>query len=114
MSMQDRAFRNPKIKFIGNAEVAEVLGSGEGTTQRVNGARLRDTRTGAIAEHPIDGIFVAIGHQPNTAFLKGQLPMDSRGYLCIDAGTARTCIPGVFAAGDVADPTYRQAVTAAG
>jgi thioredoxin reductase (NADPH) len=112
--MQDRAFANAKIRFIWNAEVAEVLGSGDGTTRRVNGVRLLDTQTGAKTEHAIDGIFVAIGHQPNTAFLKGQLPMDARGYLDIEPGTARTCIPGVFAAGDVADPVYRQAVTAAG
>ena len=112
--MQERALSNPKISFIWNAEVAEVLGGGEGMTRRVSGVRLMDTRTGALSEHAIDGLFIAIGHQPNTAFLAGQLPMDSRGYLDVEPGTARTPIAGVFAAGDVADPVYRQAVTAAG
>ncbi len=111
--MQDRAVRNPRIKFVWNAEVAEVLGE-DGPPPKVAGARLRDTRTGALTEHPIDGIFVAIGHQPNTGFLKGQLPMDPRGYLIVEPGSTRTPVPGVFAAGDVADPSYRQAVTAAG
>ena len=76
--------------------------------------RLRDTHSGALSERAIDGLFVAIGHRPNTDFLRDKLPMDGRGYLLTEPGTARTRIPGVFAAGDVADPTYRQAVTAAG
>ena len=110
--MQERAFKNPKIRFIWDSEVAEVVGSEN--PHKISGVKLRNVRSGAITEHPIDGLFVAIGHQPNTAFLKGQLPMDERGYLEVEAGTARTRIPGVFAAGDVADPVYRQAVTAAG
>ena len=109
--MQDRAFANPKIKFIWNSEVIEILGT-EG--RKVRGVKLRDVKTGAVAEHPIDGVFVAIGHQPNTAFLAGQLPMDERGYLTVEPGSSRTAVPGVFAAGDVADAVYRQAVTAAG
>jgi len=109
--MQERAHKNPKIKFIWNSEVAEVLGTEQ---QKVRGVKLRDLQSGAITEHAIDGLFIAIGHQPNTEFLKGQLPMDERGYLEIVPGTARTAIPGVFAAGDVADSVYRQAVTAAG
>jgi thioredoxin reductase (NADPH) len=109
--MQERARANPKIRFIWDSEVVEILGVEQ---QRVSGARLRNVRTGAVTEHPIDGVFVAIGHQPNTAFLRGQLPMDERGYVIVEPGTARTRIPGVFAAGDVADPVYRQAVTAAG
>ena len=109
--MQDRARANSKIRFIWDSEIVEVLGVEQ---QMVQGARLRNLRTGATSEHAIDGIFVAIGHQPNTAFLKGQLPMDARGYLEVTPGTARTPIAGVFAAGDVADPVYRQAVTAAG
>jgi len=75
---------------------------------------MRNLKSDARTDHPIDGVFVAIGHEPNTQFLKGQLPMDERGYLEIEPGTARTPVPGVFAAGDVADPSYRQAVTAAG
>jgi thioredoxin reductase (NADPH) len=109
--MQDRAFKNPKISFMWDSDVVEVLGVDE---QKVRGAKVRNLKTGVITEHAVDGIFVAIGHQPNTAFLKGVLPMDERGYLVIEPGTTRTPIPGVFAAGDVADPTYRQAVTAAG
>jgi len=109
--MQDRARANPKIRFIWNAEVAEVLGVGD---KKVTGVRLRDTRTGTVTEQATDGLFVAIGHKPNTDYLKGQLPMDERGYLEVEPGTARTTIPGVFAAGDVADKVYRQAVTAAG
>jgi thioredoxin reductase (NADPH) len=109
--MQDRAFNNPKIHFIWNAEMVEVLGVEQ---HKVIGVKLRDVKTGAVTEMPIDGVFVAIGHQPNTSFLKGQLPMDPRGYLIVEPGTARTVVSGVFAAGDVADAVYRQAVTAAG
>ena len=110
--MQERAFKNPKIRFLWNAVVTEVLG--EESPRKVTRAKLRDTRTGEVSEHPIDGIFVAIGHQPNTRFLAGQLPTDPRGYLLTEPGTSRTAVAGVFAAGDVADPVYRQAVTAAG
>jgi thioredoxin reductase (NADPH) len=110
--MQERALKNPKIKFIWDSEVAEVLGSA--SPQKVTGVKLRNLKTGAVTEHAVDGLFVAIGHQPNTAFLAGQLPMDARGYLEVEAGTARTMVPGVFAAGDVQDSVYRQAVTAAG
>ena len=109
--MQDRALKNPKIKFIWDSEVVEVLGTEQ---QKLRGVKLRNVKTGAITEHATDGLFVAIGHKPNTEFLKGQLPMDERGYLIVEPGTPRTMVPGVFAAGDVADPTYRQAVTAAG
>jgi thioredoxin reductase (NADPH) len=80
----------------------------------VHGVKLRNLETGEITEHMIDGVFIAIGHQPNTDFLKGQLPMDERGYLAVEPGSARTRVPGVLAAGDVADSVYRQAVTAAG
>ena len=111
--MQERSLANPRIKSILNATVEEVLGE---TAPRhvVTGVRLRDTRSGALSEHPIDGIFVAIGHQPNTAFLKGQLALDSKEYVIVEPGSSRTKVPGVFAAGDVADSVYRQAVTAAG
>ena len=109
--MQERAFKNEKIRFVWDSEVSEVLGTAE---QRVRGVKLRNLKTGAVTEHATDGLFIAIGHRPNTQFLAGQLPMDPRGYLLVEPGTARTRIPGVFAAGDVADAIYRQAVTAAG
>ncbi len=109
--MQERALRNPKIRFIWNSEVVEILGEPH---KKVEGVKLRDTVTGAVTEHPINGVFVAIGHEPNTKFLAGQLPMDPRGYLIVEPGTTRTTTPGIFAAGDVADAVYRQAVTAAG
>jgi len=109
--MQERAFKNPKIRFIWDSDVIEVL---EVEKQRVTGVKLRNLKTGAVSEHPTEGLFVAIGHQPNTEFLKGALPTDERGYVLVEPGSARTRIPGVFAAGDVADAVYRQAVTAAG
>ncbi len=110
--MQERSLANPKIRFLLNSTVEEVLGQ-EGPL-KVTGVKLRDPRTGAVSEHPIDGIFVAIGHQPNTAFLKGQLAIDEKDYVIVEPGSSRTNVPGVFAAGDVADPVYRQAVWAAG
>jgi thioredoxin reductase (NADPH) len=109
--MQDRARANPKIRFIWDSELAEII---DPSLQKVTGVRLRNVKTGAITEHPTDGVFIAIGHQPNTAFLAGQLPTDARGYLLVKPGGTRTDIPGVFAAGDVVDAVYRQAVTAAG
>ena len=110
-AMQERAFHNPKIRFVWDSEVIEVLGDDK---PAVTGVKLRNLKTGEIKVHPTDSLFVAIGHKPNTDFLAGQLPMDSRGYLKVEPGSTRTQIPGVFAAGDVADPFYRQAVTAAG
>jgi thioredoxin reductase (NADPH) len=109
--MQDRARANPRIRFIMNTELIEVLGVAE---QKVRGVKLRNLETGAVTEQAVDGVFIAIGHQPNTDYLKGQLPLDSKGYVIVQPGTSRTSIPGVFAAGDVADAVYRQAVTAAG
>ena len=111
MIMQERALANPRIRFVWDSEVVEILAEGRPT---VTGVRVRNLKSGAITKIETDGVFVAIGHQPNTAFLVGQMPMDERGYLKITPGTARTSIPGVFAAGDVADPVYKQAVTAAG
>jgi thioredoxin reductase (NADPH) len=111
--MQDRSADNPKIRFILNATVEEVLGE-KSPRHVVTAVKLRDTKSGALSEHPIDGIFVAIGHQPNTAFLKGSLPLDAKDYVVVEPGSSRTSVPGVFAAGDVADAVYRQAVTAAG
>ena len=110
--MQERARKNPKVSFRLSAVIDEVLGTEE--PRRVTGVRLRDARTGAVREEPIDGVFVAIGHQPNTSFLQGVLPLDEKGYVVVEPGTPRTAVPGVFAAGDVADPVYRQAVWAAG
>jgi thioredoxin reductase (NADPH) len=109
--MVDRARENEKIEFILNAVVDEVIGEHEG---RVTGVRLRDTLTGETSELAADGIFVAIGHDPNTALFLDWLDHDEQGYLLTESGSTRTNIPGVFAAGDVQDHIYRQAVTAAG
>ena len=109
--MQERALANPRIRFLWNSEVAEVLGDEGG---KVTGVKLRDTRTGAVTEMQIDGVFVAIGHKPNTDFLEGQLALDGKGYVEVTPGTSVTSVEGVFAAGDVHDAVYRQAVTAAG
>jgi len=109
--MVDRARENEKIEFVLNAVVEEVLGEGDG---RVTGVRLRDTITGETSELAADGIFVAIGHDPNTGLFLDWLDHDEQGYLVTEPGSTRTNIPGVFAAGDVQDHTYRQAVTAAG
>jgi thioredoxin reductase (NADPH) len=108
--MQERAFGNPKIDFIWNTQVVEILGDRE-----VNGVRLWNHVTDENTEMPIDGVFVAIGHDPNTEIFRGQLPMDAQGYLVLeDPGRSITEVEGVFAAGDVHDHVYRQAVTAAG
>jgi thioredoxin reductase (NADPH) len=106
--MQDRAFHNDKIDFVWDTVVADVLGE-----QRVEGLRLRNVVTGDESELPVTGLFVAIGHAPNTELFAGALEMDEAGYIVTHRGT-RTSRPGVFAAGDVQDRTYRQAVTAAG
>jgi thioredoxin reductase (NADPH) len=108
--MQEKAFKNPKITFQFDSVIEEVRGAEQG---KVEAAILRNTRTGERTEIRCDGIFIAIGHVPNTAIFKGQLDMDEAGYLKTGRGTA-TSVPGVFAAGDVADHVYRQAVTAAG
>ena len=107
--MQERAFANPKISFRWNSEVIEVLGDG-----KVSGLRLRDTVTGEESTLEVNGLFVAIGHEPRSELFTGQLATDAGGYLLVDQPTTRTAIPGVFACGDVVDHTYRQAVTAAG
>jgi thioredoxin reductase (NADPH) len=108
--MQDKAFANPKIEFVWNSVVEEVIDNGKGL---VSGLVLRNTATGARSELPVDALFVAIGHTPNTGLFVGQLDMDSNGYLKTREGT-KTSMPGVFACGDVQDHVYRQAITAAG
>jgi len=108
--MQDKAFANPKIEFRWNAVVEEVKDASGG---RVTGVVLRDTITGETSELAVEGVFVAIGHTPNTKLFVGQLEMDPNGYLVTHSGT-KTNVPGVFACGDVQDHTYRQAITAAG
>ena len=109
--MQERALANPRIRFLWNTEVAEIFGNDGG---KATGVKLRDTQSGDVIEMAIDGVFVAIGHKPNTDFLTGQLPLDPKGYVLVKPGSSYTPIEGVFAAGDVHDAVYRQAVTAAG
>jgi thioredoxin reductase (NADPH) len=106
--MQDRAFRNPRIDFIWDAQVSDVLGE-----RSVEGVRIKNVATAEESTLPVTGLFVAIGHAPNTDLFRGQLDMDENGYL-VTHGGARTNVEGVFACGDVQDHVYRQAVTAAG
>jgi thioredoxin reductase (NADPH) len=108
--MQDKARANPKIEWRLNSEVDEIKDSGGG---EVTGMMLRDVKTGAVTEVPVSGVFVAIGHTPNTALFRHQLELDANGYIITHDG-AKTSLPGVFACGDVQDHIYRQAVTAAG
>jgi thioredoxin reductase (NADPH) len=108
--MQDKAFANPKIEFVWDSEVVEIKDVGKG---EVSSIVLRNLKTAKLTELPLDGVFIAIGHTPNTALFTGQLELDANGYIVTRHGT-RTSIPGVFAAGDVQDHVYRQAVTAAG
>jgi thioredoxin reductase (NADPH) len=110
-AMQERATNNEKIEMVWNAVVDEVLGAPE---SGVTGLKLKDTQTGETKVLECQGLFVAIGHDPNTQVFKGKLDMDESGYLFVVRGSSRTNVPGVFAAGDVADHVYRQAITAAG
>lgn len=118
-AMQDRALTNAKIHPIWNKTVLDVLTTvletpmGE-KIEKIRALKLQDTVDGSVSELPLDGLFVAIGHQPNTGLFAGQLPMDETGYLQVEKGSSRTSIEGVFACGDVQDHTYRQAITAAG
>lgn len=107
-ALQDLVKSKSNVDFIWNSEVEEVLGE-----DKVTGLKLKNTQTGKISTLEVDGLFIAIGHKPNTDFLKGRLPLDEKGYIVVEDDT-RTKIPGVFVAGDVADYRYRQAVTAAG
>jgi thioredoxin reductase (NADPH) len=108
-AMQDRAFADPKIRFAWDSAVEEIHGD-----QKLSGLTLRNTKTGETSELPVTGLFIAVGHDPRTELFKGQLDLDDEGYLTVDAPSTRTNLTGVFAAGDVVDHTYRQAITAAG
>ena len=107
--MQEKAFKNPKIAFVWDSTVEEIVGDG-----KVTGVRLRNLKSVHISTLEVTGVFVAIGHQPNTVLFKGQLEMDDVGYIRVQPFSTRTSVPGVFAAGDVSDSRYRQAITAAG
>ena len=109
--MQDRALKNPKIQFVLNTVVEEVLGTKE---NGVEGLKLRNVKTRDSSNLRVDGLFIAIGHNPNTEIFKGQIDLDAQGYIKTQPDSTRTNIPGVFACGDVQDPVFRQAVTAAG
>ena len=110
--LQTRLFAHPRINVIWNSTVREIVGGG--TPEVVTGVRLHDAGTGAESMLAVDGVFIAIGHTPNTAVFAGHLDMDSEGYIRTESGSTRTSVPGVFAAGDVQDKVFRQAVTAAG
>jgi thioredoxin reductase (NADPH) len=107
--MQERALANPKIEFRWNAVVTDILGD-----TKVSGLRLQDTVTGEASELDATGLFVAIGHEPNSSLLKGQIELEDNGYVRTFEGTTRTSVDGVFACGDVQDHYYRQAITSAG
>ncbi len=112
--MQKRAFDNPKISFLWNSEVVEIIGKSENGKKSVTGVRVKNVKSGEITMLPTNGYFVGIGHQPNTKIFEGQIELNSNGYIIVKPGSTETNIPGVFAAGDVADHKYRQAITAAG
>jgi thioredoxin reductase (NADPH) len=109
--MQERAFKNPKIRFIWDSGVEDITDVSAG---RVTAVRLKNVKTGALSEHPVDGLFVAIGHQPNVEIFRGQIELLPNDYVKVVPGTTQTSVAGVFAAGDVQDSMWRQAVTAAG
>jgi thioredoxin reductase (NADPH) len=108
-AMQERAFADPKISFVWDSEVAEIQGD-----PKLAGLKLRNLKTGELSDLAVTGLFIAIGHDPRTELFKGQLDLDEEGYLKVVAPSTRTNVTGVFAAGDVVDHTYRQAITAAG
>jgi thioredoxin reductase (NADPH) len=109
--MQDRALNNPKIEVMWDSVPDEVLGTKE---SGVTGVKLKNTKSGEITEYPCQGMFLAIGHTPNSELFKGQVDMDENGYIVTKSDSTATNVPGVFAVGDVQDHVYRQAVTAAG
>jgi thioredoxin reductase (NADPH) len=110
--LQDRLFKNPKVEVIWDSALDDVIG--DENPLGVTGARIRNVKTGETRDIPVHGVFIAIGHAPSTELFVGKLPMRENGYLITEPGSTRTSIPGVYAAGDVTDETYRQAVTAAG
>jgi thioredoxin reductase (NADPH) len=110
--LQDRLFKHPKIKLIWDSEIAEFIG--EDNPSKVTHVKLKNLKTGAVTQHETDGVFIAIGHAPATELIQGQLALKPSGYIQVASHSTATSVPGVFAAGDVADETYRQAVTAAG
>ena len=110
--LQARLFSHPKITVVWDSAVEEVLGGGQ--PEVVTGLRLRNVETGGLSEIPVDGVFIAIGHRPNTAVFRDQVGLDDEGYVSTRPGTTQTSVPGVFAAGDVQDKLWRQAITAAG
>jgi thioredoxin reductase (NADPH) len=110
--LQERLLRNPKIHIVWNHVVEEIVGTD--APKAVTGVRLRDVRTGEAREIEVEGVFVAVGHDPATVLFRGKLEMDQEGYIVTAADSTRTSVEGVFAAGDVQDKVFRQAVTAAG
>ncbi|MFI5252285.1 MAG: thioredoxin-disulfide reductase [Bacteroidota bacterium] len=112
--MQDRAMKNPKISFIWDSAVEEVLGKEENNKKIMTGVKIRNLKTKALTELKADGLFIAIGHEPNTAVFMGKIDVDEKGYIKTKPGSTATNIHGIFAAGDVTDAVYRQAITAAG
>lgn len=112
--MVDRTMKNPKMSFMLDSEVIEILGKSENGRKSVVGVKVKNVKSGSVSTLRTDGFFVGIGHQPNTKIFQGQLDLDANGYIMTKPGRTSTNIPGVFAAGDVADSVYRQAITAAG
>jgi len=113
-AMQQRVFKTPNIEMVWNAIPKEIVGQQQGFSKAVTGVVVEDSKTGELKTIGIDGLFVAIGHKPNSGLFKGQLDLDETGYIKTIPGTTRTSVEGVFAAGDIQDKTYRQAITAAG
>ncbi len=112
--MQERALNNPKIKFLFDTAIEEVIGTTENNKKTVTGIKVKNLKTGEVSNMAVEGVFIAIGHKPNTDIFKGQLDMDDVGYIITRKSSTETNIPGVFACGDAQDSVYRQAVTAAG
>ena len=110
--LQKRLFAHPKVTVLWDSAVEEVTGGGQ--PEVVTGLTLRHTRTGALSHLPVDGVFIAIGHTPNTTVFRGEVELDAEGYVVTRPGLTQTSVPGVFAAGDVQDKHWRQAITAAG